>query len=66
MYTEIESEVTKMTTLKVTEYVPAYNYMEEIHVEYDFTNHRYKVDTGNWKHMTTEYELRIKEQYKVN
>ena len=55
-----------MTTLKVTEYVPAYNYMEEIHVEYDFTNHRYKVDTGNWKHMTTEYELRIKEQYKVN
>lgn len=55
-----------MTTLKVTEYVPAYNYMEEIHVEYDFTNHRYKVDTGNWKQMTTEYELRIKEQYKVN
>ena len=65
-YNEIESEVTKMTTLKVTEYVPAYNYMEEIHVEYDFTNHRYKVDTGNWKQMTTEYELRIKEQYKVN
>ena len=55
-----------MTTLKVTEYVPAYNYMEEIHVEYDFTNHRYKVDTGNWKQMTTAYELRIKEQYKVN
>lgn len=55
-----------MTTLKVTEYVPAYNYMEEIHVEYDFTNHRYRVDNGNWKHMTTEYELRIKEQYKVN
>ena len=55
-----------MTTLKVTEYVPAYNYMEEIHVEYDFTNHRYRVDNSNWKQMTTEYELRIKKQYKVN
>ena len=55
-----------MTTLKVTEYVPAYNYMEEVRFEYDFTNHRYKVNYGDWKPMTTEYELRIKEQYKVN
>lgn len=55
-----------MTVIKVTEYVPAYNYMEEVRFEYDFTNHRYRVDNGNWKHMTTEYEMRIKEQYKVN
>ena len=54
-----------MTVIKVTEYVPAYNYMEEIHVEYDFTNHRYRVDNRSWKPMTTEYELRIKERYKV-
>ena len=55
-----------MTTLKVTEYIPAYNYMEEIYVLYDFTNHRYRVDNGKWKRMTSDYELRIKEQYKVN
>ena len=55
-----------MSRLKVTEYLPAYNYMEEIHVEYDFINHRYRVDNGTWKPMTTEYELKIKKQYKVN
>lgn len=55
-----------MKTLKVTEYLPAYNYMEEIHVEYDFINHRYRVDNGKWRHMSTEFELRTKEQYKVN
>ena len=55
-----------MTTLKVTEYLPAYNYMEEVRFEYDFTNHRYRVDNGNWKPMTAKYELRKKEQYKIN
>ena len=55
-----------MTTLKVVEYVPAYNYIEEIYVLYDFTNHRYRVNNGKWKYMTPEYELRIKKQYKVN
>ena len=55
-----------MTTLKVTKYLPAYNYMEEVRFEYDFTNHQYRVNGGEWKPMTTEYELKIKEQYKVN
>ena len=57
-----------MTTLKVTEYLPAYNYMEEVRFEYDFTNHRYKVNYGDWKPMTIEYELRIRKRYnmKVN
>ena len=54
-----------MTTLKVTEYLPAYNYMEEVRFEYDFTNHRYKVNYGDWKPMTIEYELRIRKRYKV-
>ena len=55
-----------MATLKVTEYIPAYNYMERIYVEYNFINHRYKVNDGKWKTMTPEYEQRIKEQYKIN
>lgn len=54
-----------MTTLKVTEYLPAYNYMEEVHFEYDFTNHQYRVNYGEWKPMTTEYELKIKDRYNV-
>ena len=54
-----------MTTLKVTEYVPAYNYMEEIYVLYDFTNHRYRVDNGKWKRMTPDYELKIRKRYNV-
>ena len=55
----------KMTTLKVTEYLPAYNYMEEVRFEYDFTNHQYRVNGGEWKLMTTEYELKIKDRYNV-
>ena len=54
-----------MTTLKVTEYLPAYNYMEEVRFEYDFTNHQYRVNSGEWKPMTTEYELKIKKRYNV-
>ena len=54
-----------LTTLKVTEYLPAYNYMEEIHVVYDFTNHRYQVDGGKWKPMSEKYEQQIKERYSV-
>lgn len=60
-----ESEVTTMTTLKVTEYLPAYNYMEEVRFEYDFTNHKYRVNGSEWKPMTTEYELKIKNRYSV-
>lgn len=55
----------KLTTLKVTEYVPAYNYMQEIHVVYDFVNHKYQVDGGKWKSMNEKYEQEIKARYSV-
>jgi len=54
-----------MTTIKVTEYLPAYNYMEEIHVEYDLTNHRYRVDNGNWKPLNEQREQQVRAKYKV-
>lgn len=54
-----------LTSLIVTEYVPDYMAMQEIHFEYDFINHRYKVDYGEWKPMTQEKELKVKAQYNI-
>jgi len=54
-----------LTSFKVTEYLPAYNYMEEVHFEYDFVNHRYRVDYGDWKPMTEEKEARVKARYSI-
>ena len=54
-----------MTTVKAIEYLPAYNYMEEVRFEYDCNNQQQKVNGGEWKPKTTEYELKTKKRYNV-
>lgn len=54
-----------LTSFKVTEYVPNYMWMDEVHFEYDFVNHKYRVDYGEWKELTPEKEQRVKAQYSI-
>lgn len=54
-----------LTSFKVTEYVPDYMAMQAVHFEYDFVNHRYRVDYGDWKPMTEEKEAKVKAQYSI-
>ena len=54
-----------LTSFEVTEYLPNYMWMDEVHFEYDFVNHRYRVDYGEWKPMTEEKGNRVKKQYSI-
>ena len=54
-----------LSSFKVTEYLPNYMWIDEVHFEYDFINHRYRVNGSEWKIMSEEKENRIKKRYKI-
>jgi hypothetical protein len=52
-----------MAIIKVTEYLPNYMWMDEIHVEYDLDNKKRRVDNGEWRNMTDSEVAMVTNKY---